>query len=261
MEKERIQKIISQLGYCSRRKAEDLLNQGLISVNGTVITEQGFKCLITDEIRVNGILISSPEDNSPVYLMLNKPLDYVSTVSDPEGRRTVIDLVDKSYGRVFPVGRLDHNSQGLILLTNDGEFANLVTHPSSAPEKEYLVEGRNPLFGDEIERLEKGLYITREGYTAMPAKAKVLDDGEEDCLLSITIREGKKREVRHMMETLGHPVISLTRIRIGEINLGRLPEGKTQEIDPAIIERMKKQCKADKLNNNYKKNIIDYDIE
>lgn len=253
MEKERIQKILSELGFCSRRKAEALLFDGRIMVNGKKITEPGFKCLLTDEIKVDGQLVTDEVSEKPVYLMLNKPLDYVSTVSDPEGRPTVMELVPPSYGRVFPVGRLDHNSTGLLIMTNDGEFANLVTHPSSAPEKEYLVRGKYPLDGDEVERLEKGLYIIREGYTAQPAKAKVLEDNQDDCFLSITIREGKKREIRQMMATLGHPVISLVRVRIGNIYLGRLAEGKFKEIPLTEITEMKKQCIEEKKHNTFVK--------
>jgi 23S rRNA pseudouridine2605 synthase len=251
MEKERIQKVLSELGYCSRRKAEELIQEGLVTVNGVKVTELGFKCLPTDEITVDGKTVTNLNNSTPVYLMLNKPYDYVSTASDPEGRLTVVDLVPKTYGRVFPVGRLDHNSVGLLILTNDGDFANLVTHPSSAPEKEYLVKGKYPLNGDEVEKLEKGLYITREGYTAQPAKVKVIQDGEEDCILSITIREGKKREVRMMMQTLGHPVKYLCRIRIGNILLGRLPVGQFKEIPLATIEALKAECLDRKAHNVY----------
>ncbi|MFA6624922.1 MAG: pseudouridine synthase [Bacilli bacterium] len=257
MEKERIQKVLSELGVCSRRKTEKLIEEGKVEVNGTVVQEMGFKCLITDEIKVDGVLVSNTGDKKPVYLMLNKPYDYVSTLSDPEGRRTVADLIPTSYGRLFPVGRLDHNSLGLLLMTNDGEFANLVTHPSSAPEKEYLVRGKHPLNGDEIERLEKGLYIIREGYTALPAKAKVLEDNDDDCLLSITIREGKKREIRNMMQTLGHPVTMLIRIRIGNIMLGRLPSGKYQEINSDLIDELKSECLYDKEHNTFVKDEDD----
>lgn len=253
MENERIQKLLSEYGYCSRRKAEALIQEGRVKVNGVIVTELGFKCSRTDDIQVDDNSITNETKDKSVYLMLNKPLDYVSTLSDPQGRPTVVDLVPKTYGRVFPVGRLDHNSTGLILMTNDGEFANLVTHPSSSPEKEYLVRGKNPINGDEVERLEKGLYLIREGYKALPAKAKVLEDNEKNCVLSIIIHEGKKREVRHMMETLGHPVISLTRIRIGNIHLGRLAPGKCQEIAPDVIDKLKKECLANKANNDFVK--------
>jgi 23S rRNA pseudouridine2605 synthase len=238
MEEERVQKILSEMGVCSRRKGEQLIQDGRVTVNGKIVG-LGDKATRADRIAIDGEAVGHQEaEEKKVYLMMNKPNGVVSTVFDPEGRQTVVDLVPRSYGRVFPVGRLDHNSTGLILLTNDGEFANLITHPSSAPEKEYIVRGKYPLNGDEVERLAKGLYITREGYTALPAKAEILEDNDDDCLLSITIREGKKREVRHMMETLGHPVASLVRVRIGELLLGRLMPGAVKEIDPSAVQRM-----------------------
>lgn len=249
MEKQRIQKVISQLGYCSRRKAEEYLKLGLIEVNGVKITEMGYLCTPEDEIKIEGKVINPKEEIKPVYLMINKPVNVVSTASDPQGRKTVLDLVPSKYGRVFPVGRLDQNSQGLLILTNDGEFANLVTHPSSAPEKEYIVHVKNPVRGDEIEKLKKGLYIITEGYKASSAIAHVLDDGEEDCVFSVIIHEGKKREVRHMMETLGHPVISLKRVRIGNIQLGNLKEGGYQEIASDLIQDLKKECLKNKSEN------------
>ena len=249
MEKQRIQKVISQLGYCSRRKAEELLKEKRIKVNGILVEELGFMCTSDDEIQVDDVIINPKDDIKSVYLMINKPVDVVSTAFDPQGRKTVIDLVPKSYGRVFPVGRLDQNSQGLLILTNDGEFANLVTHPSSSPDKEYVVHVKNPVNGDEIDKLAKGLYIIREGYKAYPAVANVIEDNEEDCVFSITIHEGKKREVRHMMETLNHPVISLKRIRIGNILLNDLKEGEYQEIPQSTIDELKKTCLYNKETN------------
>ena len=249
MEKQRIQKVISQLGYCSRRKAEELLKEKRIKVNGILVEELGFMCTSDDEIQVDDVIINPKDDIKPVYLMINKPVDVVSTAFDPQGRKTVIDLVPKSYGRVFPVGRLDQNSQGLLILTNDGEFANLVTHPSSSPDKEYVVHVKNPVNGDEIDKLAKGLYIITEGYRACSAKASVIEDNEEDCVFSITIHEGKKREVRHMMETLNHPVISLKRIRIGNILLNDLKEGEYQEIPQSTIDELKKTCLHNKETN------------
>ncbi len=252
MEKERIQKVLSGLGFCSRRKAEQYLAEGKIVVNGSVITEQGFKCTSEDEIIVDGVRVTMEKQDRLVYLAFNKPYDVVSTLSDPQNRKTVLDYVPKEYGRVFPVGRLDHNSTGLMIMTNDGEFANLVTHPSSAPEKEYLVKVKNKLRGDEVELLRKGLYVMQDGYTALPCEAKVLREEEEGALLSVILREGKKRQIRHMMETLDHPVRMLMRVRIGNILLGRLKEGQVQEIDPSLIEELKMQCRYDKEHNNFK---------
>jgi len=244
-EQERVQKILSKKGFCSRRKAEQYILEGKVKVNGNVIA-LGSKCYPSDEIEVDGVKVGgeSVEKKGFVYLALNKPYDVVSTVSDPQGRKTVMDFIPKEYGRLFPVGRLDHNSTGLILMTNDGEFANLITHPSSAPEKEYVVKVKYPPKGDEVDRLKKGLYILKDGYTAAPCEARVLRQDEESCLFDIILHEGKKREIRHMMDTLDHPVKFLMRIRIGNILLGKLPEGKVREIPLSDIEELKKECYA-----------------
>lgn len=241
METERIQKILSQLGVCSRRKAEEYITEGKVKVNG-IIVSLGEKCTLEDEIEVDGKIISQKEGQRKVYLAFNKPYDVVSTAKDPQGRKTVVDYVPSQYGRLFPVGRLDHNSTGLLLLTNDGEFANLITHPSSAPEKEYVVKVKGKLRGDEIERLEKGLYVMKEGYTAAPCKARVLREEEDAVIFNLILHEGKKREIRYMMDTLDHPVKQLMRIRIGSILLGKLKPGEFYEIAPEEIEAIKKDC-------------------
>lgn len=241
MEPQRIQKIMSELGICSRRKAEEYISQGRVKVNGEVIS-LGFKCTYEDEIELDDVIVNKSEPKKYVYLALNKPYDVVSTASDPQGRKTVIDLIPKEYGRVFPVGRLDHNSTGLILMTNDGEFANLITHPSSAPEKEYVVKVKNPLRGDEIDRLAKGLYVMKEAYTAAPCEARVIKEDGENVYFDMILHEGKKREIRYMMDTLDHPVRMLMRIRIGSICLGNLPSGQFKEIPMEQIEEMKKEC-------------------
>ena len=263
-EQERVQKILSEKGFCSRRKAEQYIIDGKVKVNGVVIG-LGAKCLPTDEIEVDGVKVSSSQEDTAkkgfVYLALNKPYDVVSTVSDPQGRKTVMDFIPKEYGRLFPVGRLDHNSTGLILMTNDGEFANLVTHPSSAPEKEYVVKVKYPPKGDEVEQLKRGLYILQDGYTAAPCEARILRQDEESTLFDIILHEGKKREIRHMMDTLDHPVKFLMRIRIGNILLGKLPEGKFKEIPESDIEELKKTCyenqKVSFANDKYYGNYDD----
>lgn len=241
MEPQRIQKILSELGICSRRKAEEYINEGRIKVNGEVIS-LGFKCTLSDEIALDDKIVNSESEKKMVYLALNKPYDVVSTASDPEGRKTVVQLIPESYGRLFPVGRLDHNSTGLIIMTNDGEFANLITHPSSAPEKEYVVKVKNPLRGDEIEKLEKGLYVMKEGYTAAPCQVKLIKEEGDDVYLDLILHEGKKREIRYMMDTLDHPVRMLMRVRIGSILLGRLKPGEYKEIPLEQIEELKKEC-------------------
>ncbi len=261
MEQERIQKILSSLGVCSRRKAEQFILEGRVFVNGKQVSELGFKCSTEDEISIDGEIVNSHQEKSPVYLAFNKPYDVVSTLSDPQGRATVLDYVSKKYGRVFPVGRLDHNSTGLMILTNDGEFANLVTHPSSAPEKEYLIKVKNKLRGDEVEKLAQGLYVYQDGYTALPCKAVVLKEEDDGAIMSITLRQGKKRQIRHMMETLDHPVRMLIRIRIGSILLGDLKEGEVREIPSEEIEKMIQQCLYDKSHNSFLKEDFAYDSD
>lgn len=245
MEKERIQKILSSLGYCSRRKAEELIRQGRVKVNGQIIP-LGFSCLENDDIEVDGKKINGKKEKKNTYLLLNKPRGYICTLDDPQGRRTVLELVPKKYGRLFPVGRLDLDSSGLLILTDDGEFSNLVMHPSSSPEKEYIVKVRGALHGDEVERLSKGLYITREGYKASPAKCRVLKEDLDECVFSVTINEGKKREVRRMMQTLDHPVITLNRVRIGNIVLGRMKVGDYRELEKEEIDTLRKICLGNK---------------
>lgn len=261
MEAERLQKILSNLGVCSRRKAEAYILDGKVSVNGKLVTELGFCCLPTEDIAVEGKLVTKPEAVTPIYLAFNKPYDVVSTLSDPQGRKTVIDFIPPKYGRVFPIGRLDHNSTGLMLLTNDGELANLVTHPSTAPEKEYLVKVKGALQGDEVERLAQGLYITREGYTASPCLVKVLRSDEDSVVFSIILHEGKKREIRHMMSTLGHDVKTLMRIRIGNILLGKLPEGELKEIPLSDIEELKALCQSHPKEDKFVKDPGEADGE
>lgn len=248
METERIQKILSELGVCSRRKAEEYISQGRVKVNGEVIS-LGFKCTTEDEIMLDDKIVNQTEKGKKIYLAFNKPYDVVSTLSDPQGRKTVADYIPKEYGRLFPVGRLDHNSTGLLIMTNDGEFANLITHPSSAPEKEYVVKVKYALKGDEIDRLKKGLYVMKEGYTAAPCEAKVVKEGDDEVIFDIILHEGKKREIRYMMDTLDHPVRMLMRIRIGSILLGRLQAGQFREIPIEEIEALKKQCQQNQLES------------
>src|SRR5512135_1558495 len=194
---ERIQKIISAAGITSRRAAEQLILDGRVRVNGQVVTELGTKADASkDHIKVDGKLINPRQPLS--YIMLNKPAGYVTTMSDPEGRPTVQDLLKGIRIRVYPVGRLDYNTEGLLLLTNDGDFAHLITHPKHEFPKTYLAKVKGVLDERAIEMLEKGVFL-QDGKTA-PAKVRKVRKEEANSWLEITIHEGRKRQVRRMFD-------------------------------------------------------------
>src|SRR5512135_1417179 len=230
---ERIQKIISAAGIASRRAAEQLILDGRVRVNGKVVTELGAKAdPSNDHIKVDGKLINPQQPLT--YIMLNKPAGYVTTMSDPEGRPTVQDLLKGIRIRVYPVGRLDYNTEGLLLLTNDGDFAHLITHPKHEFPKTYRAKVKGVLEDRQIDELEKGIYLD-DGKTA-PAKVKKLSKEEANSWLEITIHEGRKRQVRRMFDRVGHSVIKLKRVRTGNLVLGDLPEGAFRYLTPVEVQ-------------------------
>ncbi|MDH4163058.1 MAG: pseudouridine synthase [Nitrospirota bacterium] len=219
---ERIQKIISAAGVVSRRAAEELIREGRVRVNGTVVTEMGTKAdPDKDHIKVDGKLINPQQPKT--YLMLNKPVGYVTTMSDPEGRPVVADLLKGVKVRVYPVGRLDYDTEGLLLLTNDGDFAHLVTHPKHELPKTYLVKVKGVLSDSDVDNLEKGVFL-KDGKTA-PARVRRLRKEESNSYVEITIHEGRKRQVRRMIDYTGHSVIKLKRSKVGVLPLGDLELG------------------------------------
>jgi 23S rRNA pseudouridine2605 synthase len=219
----RLQKYIALCGYTSRRKAEELISKGKVSVDGEVITELGFKVdEHSSEIIVEGHLLK-PESRK-VYVLLNKPMGYISSVSDQFGRKTVIDLVDGIDERLYPVGRLDYDTSGLIILTNDGEFTNIITHPRYHVKKTYRVLAEGDVNKYKISLLEKGVDIG--GYITGPAKIENIKKIKDNTMLDVTISEGKNRQVRKMFDVIMNPVLSLERIKIGDIEKGNLGEGK-----------------------------------
>jgi 23S rRNA pseudouridine2605 synthase len=219
---ERIQKIISAAGVTSRRAAEQLITEGRVRVNGKVVTELGTKADASkDHIKVDGKLINPQQP--PTYIMLNKPAGFVTTMSDPEGRPTVEHLLKGVKTRVYPVGRLDYNTEGLLLLTNDGDFAHLITHPKHEFPKTYLAKVKGVLEDGMIDMLERGVFL-QDGKTA-PAKIRKVRKEEANSWVEITIHEGRKRQVRRMFDHVGRSVIKLKRIRTGTLSLGDLPEG------------------------------------
>jgi len=224
---ERLQKIISAAGITSRRAAEELITEGRVRVNGKTVTELGTKAdAAKDHIKVDGKLINPRQP--PTYVMLNKPAGFVTTMSDPEGRPTVQDLLKGIKVRVYPVGRLDYNTEGLLLLTNDGDFAHLITHPKHEFPKTYLAKVKGVLDDRMIELLEQGVFL-QDGKTA-PAKVKKIRKEEMNSWLEITIHEGRKRQVRRMFDHVGRSVIKLKRIRTGTLSLGDLPEGSFRHL-------------------------------
>lgn len=236
MEK-RLQKILAEIGIASRRKAEEMIIEGRVTVNGKVATIGMKADLNRDHIKLNGKLLIRPEPK--VYLIVNKPKGVVTSLHDPEGRPTIKDFLKGVKYRVFPVGRLDYDSEGLLLLTNDGNFTHSVLHPSKKIPKTYLVKVREVLEDDEIEKLRKGIRL-EDGVTA-PAKVKRIRKTENNSWLEITLHEGKKRQIRRMLDKVGHPVLKLKRIRINGIELGNLESGKYRYLMPDEVDKIKKE--------------------
>jgi 23S rRNA pseudouridine2605 synthase len=236
---ERLQKIISAAGIASRRKAEQLITSGLVSVNGQVVTELGTKADIEhDHIRVNGKLLHGAERH--VYLLMNKPKGYVTTLSDPENRPTVLDLLHGVGARVYPVGRLDYASEGLLLLTNDGELANLMMKAASHVPKTYMVKVAGTPSSDELGKLRSGLMIrTDKGKRVRTAPAKISSIREgNNPWYEITLVEGKNRQIRRMFEEIGHHVEKIKRVRYGPLELD-VPPGKFRRLAPQEVSRLR----------------------
>lgn len=223
----RLQKVLAAAGIASRRASEEMIADGRVEVNGRLVLEQGLRVNPeTDEIRVDGSRIPPPRRHQ--YLVFNKPRGVVSTMSDPEGRPTLADYLVDQRERLFHVGRLDTDTEGLIILTNHGEFAHRLAHPSYEISKTYLavVEGRVPL--SVIRRLEKG--VTLEDGRVKPDKITLKHAHQDRSMVEVVLHEGRNRIVRRMFDTVAHPVRELARTRIGPVRLGRLPSGEMREL-------------------------------
>lgn len=217
----RLQKFLATCGVASRRKSEELINSGRVKVNDTIITEMGFKVNPNiDKVYVDNKKVALEERK--VYIMLNKPTGYVTTVSEQFNRKKVTDLVNVPY-RIFPVGRLDYNTSGLLILTNDGELTYRLTHPKFKVEKVYIAKIKGIPTKEELNAFESGLKI--ENYITAPAKIKILKELNGNSIVEVTIREGKNRQVRKMCDAIGHSVLELKRIKMGRIHLGNLEIG------------------------------------
>ncbi len=230
----RLQKYLAHAGVASRRTAEEMIKQGRVAVNNIVVENMGFTVTNDDYITVDGKPVNIEEEK--VYILLNKPVGYVSTSKDQFGRPTVLDLVKDVGKRLYPVGRLDYDTSGLILLTNDGDFTYRLTHPKHEINKVYEAVISGFPEKSEIKSFESGLKI--EDYQTSPAKFLVLEKQGINTLVRITIHEGKNRQVRKMCEAIGHKVLTLKRIQMGPIALGNLPQGKWRHLSDKEIKML-----------------------
>jgi 23S rRNA pseudouridine2605 synthase len=235
----RLQKLLAEAGVASRRGAESLIRAGRVSVNGRVASIGDSADPSVERVELDGERVRPP---ARVYWVVNKPRGVLSTVRDPEGRPTVIDLVPGRGTRTFPVGRLDRDTEGLVLLTNDGELTHALLHPSHEVEREYVVRVRGELSEREQQRLAKGIRL-EDGMTA-PARISHVrfDAAEETSVFHLTLIEGRKRQIRRALVALGHPVRALTRIRMGPLKLGRLARGAARPITPAERKALMRLC-------------------
>ncbi len=232
---ERLQKIISAAGITSRRASEELILNGQVAVNGVVVTELGTKAdSSVDTITVNGKPLRVSEER--LYILLNKPTGYITALKDGQGRKLVTDLLKDVPERVYPVGRLDYNTEGLLLLTNDGEWANRLMHPRHEVEKEYHVRVRGKVMDQQLKRMEDGVEL-EDGKTA-PAVVRLIKSGEQNDWISVTIHEGRNRQVRRMCEAVSLSVVRLKRIRYGSLSLGTLRDGQFRYLTDAEVQEL-----------------------
>ncbi|NJD01501.1 MAG: rRNA pseudouridine synthase [Ruminiclostridium sp.] len=232
----RLQKFLAEAGVASRRKCEELMLQGRVEVNGVKITELGSKVDAGDIVKVDGKEVMQEEKK--VYILLNKPVGLITTSKDQFSRKTVLDLIEGVKERIYPVGRLDYDTSGLLLLTNDGDLSYKLTHPSCETNKVYQAKIKGVLNDSAIQAFKTGIGI--DGYTTSPARIKVLERTSTDSLIEVTIHEGKNRQVRRMFEAVGYSVIKLRRISIGPVKLGNLEEGAWRHLTPEEVKSLNK---------------------
>jgi pseudouridine synthase len=236
----RLQKILADAGVASRRASAEMIKEGRVTVNWKVIREPGAKLSpLACEIRVDGRPVNS--HGKKIYIMLNKPKGYISTISDPRGRRTILDLVPHAGTRLFPVGRLDRDTEGLLLLTNDGHATYVLTHPRFGVHKTYVAEVNGVPDEDSLNRLRNGVKL-QSGHTSSPASVRLITAAGDCALVEIKIGEGRKRQVREMFDSMGHPVRSLIRTHLGELDIGDLEVGSWRYLSPAEEDWIRKMA-------------------
>lgn len=231
---ERLQKIIAESGYASRRKAEELIKKGKVIVNGKVVTELGTKASFGDDILVEGKKIEKEEKE---YYIFNKPRGVITSTSDDKGRKVVTDYFN-SNKRLFPVGRLDYDTTGLLIVTNDGELSNLITHPKNEIEKVYVAKIEGIIKGAEINKLKNGIVL--DGVKCVPKRVKLksFDKKSNSSIVEITITEGKNHEVKRLFESVGFSVSKLKRERVAFLSLGNLKSGEYRKLNPKEVKQL-----------------------
>lgn len=227
---ERLQKYMARCGVASRRKCEEIILNGNVTINDINIAELGVKVTEEDIVKVNNKIIK-PEENK-VYIMLNKPTGYITSNNDEKNRKTILDIV-KVNERIYPIGRLDYDSSGLILLTNDGDIYNKIIHPKKEIEKIYVVTVKGSFSKEEIEKFKSGVDIG--GYITAPAKIRVIKEGNGNSVVEIIIHEGKNRQVRKMCAAVNHEVLTLKRVGVGKISLSDLKDGEWRYLNEKEI--------------------------
>lgn len=232
----RIQKVLSEQGIASRRKVEEWITQGKIKVNGRPAVLGQKINPNRDVVAIDGERVYFQKSNQKYYIMLHKPRGYVTTMSDEMGRKCVAELVKDVPARIYPVGRLDRESEGLLLMTNDGEFANKVTHPAKHVYKVYRVTVRPEITEEQVTQMCSGMVI--DGRKTAPCEVHVITKKEGRCVLEIVLREGRNRQIRKMCEQLGLTVPRLKRTAIGQVKLGMLPQGKWRELTQDEVKRL-----------------------
>lgn len=231
----RLNKYIAQAGFASRRKADELTLNGAVRINGVAMREPGYDVKPEDVVEVNGRVLT--QSSKKIYILLNKPKGYITTVSDEQNRPTVMDLVTDVTQRIFPVGRLDYNTTGLLIMTNDGELSQTLTHPQHKVSKTYHARVSGYLSAEKLAKLRSGVDIG--GFVTSRARVDILKQGDRSAIVEIEIHEGKNRQIRKMFTAVGCKVQELERVAMGEIHLGRLMEGHYRKLTAKEIEYLK----------------------
>lgn len=246
IEKIRLQKFLSQNSVASRRKAEELIEQGRVKVNGHKASLGDKVDPVHDKVQVCGKTVIAQK--TKMYVMLHKPRGFVTTLSDEQGRRCVADLVADAGVRLFPVGRLDRNSEGLLFMTNDGEFANILTHPSRHVSKVYRVTVKGKTNDEQLFKMSEGMEL--EEYTTQPCEISVIERRDDRTVLRFVLYEGKNREIRKLCEAVGLEVLRLKRMEMAGIKLGMLPQGRWRELNEKEVKKLMSVSVSKEFKNN-----------